>query len=138
MYVYGVNYKIEMNFSDLFFVRLAEGKIQFSLSLSLSLSEMQAKLLRILKYNCLIFLYPDKLYCLKRNVYYQAPAKLSGKLLYNIITCMKIKKKYFGMIQYFLYFYFHSLCRIKKIEQVFLLTLFLFFNQSNPNFFHFI
>lgn len=43
MYVYGVNYKIEMNFSDLFFVRPRVGRgkdIVLSLSLSHSLCDV--------------------------------------------------------------------------------------------------
>lgn len=41
MYVYGVNYKIEMNFSDLFFVTVGRRKdIVLSLSHSLSLRDV--------------------------------------------------------------------------------------------------
>lgn len=40
MYVYGLNYKIEMNFSDLFFCNGWQKERYSSLSLSLSLSEM--------------------------------------------------------------------------------------------------
>lgn len=128
MYVYGLNYKIEMNFSDLFFCNGWQKERYSSLSLSHSLSP-RCKLNHYEFCSIIVwyFLTPINHTILNVISFTRAPVKLSGKLLFDIITCVKIKK-YFGMIQYFLKFYFHSLWRIKKFEQVFLLTLFLFFN----------